>query len=65
MNETFRARWLGWLRARWPLRICWRRDLDTPRRKLAVMRRELLRSIRRQMRRSAAHVTRAAGTTLS
>ena len=64
MNETFRARWLGWLRARRPLRIRWRRDLDTPGRKLAVLRRELLRSIRRQMRRTAARGIRAAGTTL-
>jgi hypothetical protein len=55
---------LGWLGARWPLRIRWRRDLDTPGRKLAVLRRELLRSIRRQLRRTSARSTRAAGTTL-
>jgi len=65
VNESFRARWFCWLGARWPLRTRRRRDLDTPGRNLAILRRELLRSIRRQLRRSAALGTRAArGTTL-
>ena len=63
MNPSFCERWLGWLRAPWPLRTRWRRYHVTPRTNPAMFRRELRRSIRDELRASGLHTPSSARDT--
>jgi len=64
-REAFHVRLLGWLRALWFTRSRWQRYRVTPRTNLASFRRELLRSIHGELRRSGLNPPHASrGTTL-
>ncbi|MCX6926299.1 MAG: hypothetical protein NT154_24300 [Verrucomicrobia bacterium] len=65
MNTLFRERVLGWLRAFWSAQPAWQRYRVTPHANPASFRRELLRSIRHELRRSGLNPPRVSrGTTL-
>ena len=63
MKPPFQQRWLGWLRALWPLRTRWPRSPTTPRTNSATLRRALRRAIRDELRASGLHKPRAAHDT--
>jgi hypothetical protein len=64
-RRAFHARLLAWLRALWSARSRWQRYRVTPRANPASFRRDLLRSIRGELRRSSLNPPRISrGTTL-
>jgi hypothetical protein len=63
VNTSFRERFSAWVRALWPAGFTWRRYRVTPHTNPARFRRELLRSIRDELRVASFHPPGAARET--